>query len=402
LEFSLSAGEGVLDYDVASSIGDVGERRVSEALHHEARVLGSTVIDNLLLVEDRTTAQIDHLVIDRFGILVVETKNYRALIKGKSDDKTWTACYRGAKRRRERFQNPLRQNDRHREMLHRALGANGRALSPEYVQSLVVFAGGELAGLGVDPADSMRVIPDREIVDYLRARAGDFPPNHGALDPEQVADLVSLLKSVNQADNPEIVELHGENVRRATRRFGDRFRRDSSPSRPASPPRSYSHSPAYNQGSRYPDASAPQRWGNGAGRRTATRALLYALFLLLVAWMFLGGGLIIAAGVYDRLASAATGSFGSSPATPRLPEAATPAPPPVHDVALAQQRLKEADPQTYAKLANPSSPALSTKRGLPTYSWQYIEKAAKNAVAVRTISITLDASGRIVGVTSSP
>ena len=135
-----SKGE-VLNYDQASAIGNVGERRVGDSLRTEAAALGYRLIDNLLLIDDRTTAQLDHVIVDRFGILVVETKNYHALIKGKSDEQFWTACYSGKQRRRERFQNPLRQNDRHREMLHRVLGAFGTNLPPGYLQNLVVFAG---------------------------------------------------------------------------------------------------------------------------------------------------------------------------------------------------------------------------------------------------------------------
>ena len=132
-----------MDYEQAGKIGSIGERRVGDVLRAESAALGFRLIEDVLLLDDTTTTQIDHLVVDRFGVLVVETKCYSALIKGRSGDSHWTACYRGRGRRRERFQNPLRQNDRHRQNLQKVLLAYGVRLPDNYLQSLVVFAGGD-------------------------------------------------------------------------------------------------------------------------------------------------------------------------------------------------------------------------------------------------------------------
>jgi len=154
---------------------------VADLLRAEAPRLGYKMLNNLLLVDDRTTAQIDHVLVDRFGIVVVETKNYHALIRGRSDDRKWTACYSGKERRRERFPNPLRQNDRHREMLHRVLGACGRRVS----------TGSTSRASSSSPAGTSRISNSTmsircascagpEVVDYMRARCGDFSANPGA------------------------------------------------------------------------------------------------------------------------------------------------------------------------------------------------------------------------------
>ena len=202
-----------MDYEQASRIGSIGERRVGDVLRAESAALGFRLIEDVLLLDDTTTTQIDHLVVDRFGILVVETKCYNALIKGRSGDSHWTACYRGHGRRRERFQNPLRQNDRHRKNLQKVLLAYGVRLPDTYLQSLVVFAGGDVGHMNLDDADSLRVIPDSDIVENLRARCGDFTPNPGTLDAEQIATLVSTIQSANHADDAAAVELHAEQRR---------------------------------------------------------------------------------------------------------------------------------------------------------------------------------------------
>ena len=390
-----------MNHAQASAIGDIRARRVGDVLRAEAPALGYRLIDNLLLVDDRTTAQIDHVLVDCFGILLVETKEYRALIKGTSADRFWTACYSAPKRRRERFLNPLRQNDRHREMIHRILGASGRNLPPGYIQSLVAFAGGNLERLKVNEVDSMRVVPDCEIVDYLRARCGDFQPNPGALDAEQVADLMSLLESINQAGNPDVIALHAENIGRETHRFGDWLRGNhpASSSAPSASP--YGARAIYQGGARYPDGSNYVPVRSDWRRDRLMRQLLAALVLLVMAWwLLLGGGVALIVTTSTHLASAVVGGVG----TP-LPAATAPVPAPAtqgvsYDVPLALQRLQEVDPTTYAKLSNARKPGLSLTRGLPTYTWQYVDQTAQNAATISSIAVTLDGNGRIVGVTS--
>ena len=388
-----------MDYRTARFVGDIGERRVGDVLAGEAPALGYRLLNNLLLIDDQTTAQIDHFVVDRFGILVVETKNYHALIKGKSTDKRWTACYSGGAKKREQFLNPLLQNDRHREMVHRILGAHGLRYPAEYVQSLVVFAGGNLKALAVDDVDSMRVIPDSEIVDYLRARCGDFPPNPGALDAEQIANILSLFNSVNQAGNPQVVELHAENVARASRRFGGRSRdAKRAPGSPA--PRIPTASrQVFNSTDRYPDGSQFRRRSR---RPAGLSSFVAGLLLIAVAMWVLSGGVVSLVSALATLwlhpSVASIAAQAAAPETRLITDSMQPV---SYDVPLALQRIREASPGIFARLANPTRPQLSTTRGLPTYTWQYLDKPAGNAVTAHTIAITLGPDGQIAGVTGS-
>ncbi len=83
-------------------------------------------------VEDGTT-QIDHVIVSRFGVFVVETKNMKGWIFGCERQKTWTQVIYKSK---HQFQNPLHQNYKHAKALEAALG-----LSPEKIIPLVVFVG---------------------------------------------------------------------------------------------------------------------------------------------------------------------------------------------------------------------------------------------------------------------
>lgn len=71
----------------------------------------------LELLDDITT-QIDHVIISKYGIFVIEAKNYSGWIYGNSKQKTWTQVLYNQK---NIFQNPLRQNYKHIKFLQALL-----------------------------------------------------------------------------------------------------------------------------------------------------------------------------------------------------------------------------------------------------------------------------------------
>jgi predicted RNA-binding Zn-ribbon protein involved in translation (DUF1610 family) len=56
------------------------------------------------------TTQIDHVVVSKFGLFVIETKNYKGWIYADAKDSKWTQVNF---KQKHRFQNPLRQNYAH-------------------------------------------------------------------------------------------------------------------------------------------------------------------------------------------------------------------------------------------------------------------------------------------------
>lgn len=88
---------------------------------------------NVTLPTDDGTTQIDHVIVSRYGIFVIETKNMKGWIFGNAQQKTWTQkIYRHT----TKFQNPLHQNYKHTQTLQSAL-----ELEPDKVFSVVVFVG---------------------------------------------------------------------------------------------------------------------------------------------------------------------------------------------------------------------------------------------------------------------
>jgi len=88
---------------------------------------------NVTLPTEDGTTQIDHVIVSRYGVFVIETKNMKGWIFGSPQQKNWTQkIYRHT----NLFQNPLHQNYKHTQTLQSAL-----AIDPGKVFSLVVFVG---------------------------------------------------------------------------------------------------------------------------------------------------------------------------------------------------------------------------------------------------------------------
>jgi hypothetical protein len=88
---------------------------------------------DITLEADDGTSRIDHVIISRFGVFVVETRNDAGWIFGDENQPEWT-CVLGQNRRK--FQNPLRQNDRHVKALSALLG-----LQEKLFYSIIAFCG---------------------------------------------------------------------------------------------------------------------------------------------------------------------------------------------------------------------------------------------------------------------
>jgi len=115
--------------------GFLGERKVNKMIRKFLPKNKYYLIPNATLVDDKkTTTQIDHIVVSRYGIFVIETKNYQGFISGDKYERKWRI------RRNNKeytFQNPLHQNYRHQKAVSYLTGI------PEYkIFSLVVFMRG--------------------------------------------------------------------------------------------------------------------------------------------------------------------------------------------------------------------------------------------------------------------
>ena len=78
-------------------------------------------LNNVTIPTPNGTTQIDHVIVSRYGIFVVETKNMNGWIFGDEKSHQWTQSIFGKK---YKFQNPLHQNYRHTKALSEFLGVD--------------------------------------------------------------------------------------------------------------------------------------------------------------------------------------------------------------------------------------------------------------------------------------
>lgn len=113
--------------------GRLGEFRVNRAIRRELDGADYVLLSDVTLYDEEGTTQIDHLIVSRYGIFVIETKNIKGWIFGAEKQHKWTGSIY---RKKFHFQNPLRQNYRHVKALESAL-----SLEPKYFHSVIAFVG---------------------------------------------------------------------------------------------------------------------------------------------------------------------------------------------------------------------------------------------------------------------
>lgn len=78
-----------------------------------------TVFNNLLIQRGEYSSQIDHVVVSKYGVFVIETKNYKGYIYGGEYSEHWTQNIWGNK---YKLYNPILQNQGHVKALKAYLG----------------------------------------------------------------------------------------------------------------------------------------------------------------------------------------------------------------------------------------------------------------------------------------
>lgn len=111
-----------------------GEAKLSRALKKRFVAPDYHLLNHITLHLREGTTQIDHVLVSRFGLFVIETKDYRGWIFGSPNDRYWTQVFYHAK---FRFQNPIRQNYKHARAVQELL----EFLPADAIRPVVVFTG---------------------------------------------------------------------------------------------------------------------------------------------------------------------------------------------------------------------------------------------------------------------
>ena len=101
--------------------GNSGEKQVASGLKVIADTLGGYLYNSLCFVDDMGySTEIDHVLVTRAGLFVVETKTMNGTITGSYSSENWT-CVRTSKPYQKPFPNPIIQNQGHINHLRRML-----------------------------------------------------------------------------------------------------------------------------------------------------------------------------------------------------------------------------------------------------------------------------------------
>ena len=135
------------------------------------------ILHNIMLpTDDGTTTQIDHVIVSEWGIFVIEAKTYSGWVFGDAKSPQWTVTHF---KRKDRFQNPLRQNYKHLATLCECLG-----IPMEYFKTIVAF-GGETTFKTEMPAEVMLF---GDVPNYILRNSAN-----AIIKAEQVPEIVNAI-----------------------------------------------------------------------------------------------------------------------------------------------------------------------------------------------------------------
>ena len=174
-----------------------GELLVSEAVQANFRPPDYHLMNHVTLQLKDGTTQIDHILVSRFGVFVIEAKHYSGWIFANGKQRNWTQVLF---RKKSRFQNPIFQNMRHVRAVENLLDF---LPSPAF-KSVVVFTG---------EAEFKTEVPQgvfgiSGLIDYLREQTVEV------MSVNRVQFSVGRLETARLAISCETDVQHAENLHR--------------------------------------------------------------------------------------------------------------------------------------------------------------------------------------------
>ncbi len=172
-----------------------GEKNLDEKIY--------TQIHNVTLRTDDGTTQIDHIILSKFGIFVIETKNMSGWIFGDKFSSFWTQVKNG---RKNKFQNPLHQNYKHIKELQKIV-----EIDESNFFSVVIFTGN--AKLKTKLPEN---ITDKySYIEYIKSK------NDQIIDDENIEKFI---ETIEKKRLPRSLKTDIEHIRYLKRKFKNRTR----------------------------------------------------------------------------------------------------------------------------------------------------------------------------------
>lgn len=130
----LDSQERQYHIDEMEYFGQLGENYVAESLKIFETVYRGHLINNLIFEDDNGySSEIDHILITRGGVFIIETKSNKGTIIGNVEDEYWT-CIKKVYQDDKKLINPIVQNQRHINHLKRMFKN-----TPPKMTSMIIF-----------------------------------------------------------------------------------------------------------------------------------------------------------------------------------------------------------------------------------------------------------------------
>ena len=147
----------------AYSSQNLGESLLTRSIQANFATPDYHLMNNITLRLSDGTTQVDHILVSRVGVFVIETKHYRGWIFANAEQPKWTQVFF---KQKFRFQNPILQNYRHIRAVQDTLDF----LPSGAIQSAVVFTGDAKFKTGVPTG----VFNLEGFVDHIKAQTQEF------------------------------------------------------------------------------------------------------------------------------------------------------------------------------------------------------------------------------------
>jgi hypothetical protein len=168
-----------------------------------------TLFNNVILDIRYTTSQVDHIVVSKHGIFVIETKSWRGVVTGKDTDYYWTVLL-GNKTRQ--FYNPILQNTMHVHAVKEVLFDIGFFKC----HSVIIFGNSCELKVSVE-SDDTYVINECDIDEFFKKCKTK------CIKPDDVHKIVNCLKD-EQAFGDTIKQQHVRNILESKNRRLDKVK----------------------------------------------------------------------------------------------------------------------------------------------------------------------------------
>jgi len=179
-------------------IGKEGELAVSNILNSLPE--NYKVFNDLMLFGSKGTIQIDHIVLSKNGIFVIETKNYKGEVFGYSNEKNWKKINHD---KEISFYNPILQNKAHISTLKMILQEKNEAIF------IPIVAFSDECNVSIQNNDSKNLITN---FSNLCSTIKNF--NQEKLSNEQLLQIESKIKSL-RLDSKKYEKKHIQTIKKS-------------------------------------------------------------------------------------------------------------------------------------------------------------------------------------------